>query len=75
MFAFFLLWTWQAAELVMRPYDPWVAWAHLTADDLLSTYLVGFVILVVSLAGSLVYERFFCKYLCPAGPCSGSCRG
>ncbi len=30
--AFFLLWTWQAAELVMRPYDPWVAWAHLTAS-------------------------------------------
>ena len=27
---FFAVWTWQAAELVMRPYDPWVAWAHLT---------------------------------------------
>jgi ferredoxin len=71
VFAFFLLWTWQAAELVMRPYDPWVAWAHLTASDLLSTYLAGFVILVVSLAGSLVYERFFCKYLCPAGALLG----
>jgi NAD-dependent dihydropyrimidine dehydrogenase PreA subunit len=71
VFAFFLLWTWQAAELVMRPYDPWVAWAHLTADDLLTTYTVGFAILVVSLAGSLVYERFFCKYLCPAGALLG----
>jgi ferredoxin len=71
LFAFFLLWTWQAAELVMRPYDPWVAWAHLTAADLLTTYLAGFVILVVSLAGSLVYERFFCKYLCPAGALLG----
>ena len=71
MLAFFLLWTWQAAELVMRPYDPWVAWAHLTAADLLSTYLIGFVILIVSLAGSLVYERFFCKYLCPAGALLG----
>ncbi len=55
----------------MRPYDPWVACAHLTADDLLTTYLVGFVVLVVSLAGSLVYERFFCKYLCPAGALLG----
>ena len=55
----------------MRPYDPWVAWAHLTADDLLTTYGVGFVILLVSLAGSLVYERFFCKYLCPAGALLG----
>ena len=71
VFVFFLLWTWQAAELVMRPYDPWVAWAHLTAGDLLTTYLVGFVILVVSLAGSLVYERFFCKYLCPVGALLG----
>jgi ferredoxin len=71
VFAFFLLWTWQAAELVMRPYDPWVAWAHLTADDLLTTYLIGFIILVVSLAGSFVYERFFCKYLCPVGALLG----
>jgi ferredoxin len=67
----FAVWTWQAAELVLRPYDPWVAWAHLTSGDLLTTYLIGFVILVVSLAGSLLYERFFCKYLCPAGALLG----
>ncbi len=67
----FAVWTWQAAELVLRPYDPWVAWAHLTSGDLLTTYLIGFVILIVSLAGSLVYERFFCKYLCPAGALLG----
>lgn len=71
VFAFFLLWTWQAAELVMRPYDPWVAWAHLTAADLFTTYGIGLAVLVVSLAGSLVYERFFCKYLCPAGALLG----
>lgn len=71
VFAFFLLWTWQAAELVMRPYDPWVAWAHLTAADRFTTYGVGLVVLVASLAGSLVYERFFCKYLCPAGALLG----
>ena len=63
----FAVWTWQAAELVLRPYDPWVAWAHLTSADLLATYLIGFVVLVVSLAGSLFYDRFFCKYLCPTG--------
>ena len=65
--AVFAVWTWQAAELVLRPYDPWVAWAHLTSGDLLTTYLIGFIVLVVSLAGSLVYDRFFCKYLCPTG--------
>ena len=65
--AVFAVWTWQAAELVLRPYDPWVAWAHLTSGDLLTTYLVGFIVLLVALAGSLLYDRFFCKYLCPAG--------
>jgi ferredoxin len=64
---FFAIWTWQAAELVLRPYDPWAAWAHLTSPQLLTTFGVGLAVLVVSLAGSLVYERFFCKYLCPAG--------
>ena len=68
---FFALWTWQAAELVLRPYDPWVAWAHLTSPDLVATYGIGLLVLVVSLAGSLVYERFFCKYLCPAGALLG----
>ncbi|MGE5228155.1 MAG: 4Fe-4S binding protein [Deltaproteobacteria bacterium] len=68
---FFALWTWQAAELVLRPYDPWVAWAHLTAPDLLATYGIGLAVLVASLAGSLVYERFLCKYLCPAGALLG----
>jgi hypothetical protein len=67
----FAVWTWQAAELVLRPYDPWVAWAHLTSPDLLATYGVGLTVLVASLAGSLVYERFFCKYLCPTGALLG----
>ena len=68
---FFALWTWQAAELVLRPYDPWVAWAHLTSPELLTSYGIGLAVLIVSLAGSLVYERFFCKYLCPAGALLG----
>ena len=56
---------------MLRPYDPWVAWAHLTSDELLTSYGIGFTVLVVSLAGSLVYERFFCKYLCPVGALLG----
>jgi len=65
--AFFVLWTWQAATLVMRPYDPWVAFAHVTSPELMAEFGVGVAILVLSLVGSLVYERFFCKYLCPIG--------
>lgn len=65
--AFFTLWTFQAADLVIRPYDPWVAWMHLTSDELLVEFAAGTAILGISLAGSVAYERFFCKYLCPMG--------
>ncbi len=63
----FTVWTWQAAELVMRPYDPWAAWAHISSAELFTEFGIGVAVLGVSLAGSLVYERFFCKYLCPTG--------
>ncbi|HET6351656.1 MAG TPA: 4Fe-4S binding protein [Coriobacteriia bacterium] len=65
--AFFTVWTWQAAELIIRPYDPWVAWMHLTSAELFVEFGVGAAVLIVSLAGSLLYDRFFCKYLCPTG--------
>ncbi len=69
--AFFTIWTFQAAELVIRPYDPWVAWMHLTSDELLVEFALGTAVLGISLAGSVVYERFFCKYLCPMGATLG----
>jgi polyferredoxin len=65
--AVFAIWTWAAAELVLRQYDPWAAYANLTSPEIFTTFLVGFIVLVASLLGSLLYERFFCKYLCPAG--------
>ena len=61
------VWSWQAAELVIRPYDPWVAWMHLSSAEVLTSFSVGLGVLVVSIVGSIVYERFFCKYLCPMG--------
>jgi Fe-S-cluster-containing hydrogenase component 2 len=63
----FTIWTWQAASLVIRPYDPWVAWMHITSAELWAEFAVGTVVLGVSVAGSFVYERFFCKYACPMG--------
>lgn len=65
--AFFAVWSWQAAALVMRPYDPWVAWAHITSAEVVAEMGVGLAILGISLVGSFVHERFFCKYLCPMG--------
>ena len=35
------------------------------AEDPLS--IIGFILLGITLLGSFVYDRFFCKYLCPAG--------
>ena len=64
---FFTLWTFQAAALVIRPYDPWVAWMHLTSAELFAEFGIGAAVLGVSLVGSVVYDRFFCKYLCPMG--------
>ena len=62
-----LYFTWRTATLVIRPYDPWVAYQHLTSAELLTEFGVGFAVLAISLVGSLVYDRFFCKYACPMG--------
>lgn len=62
-----LVLTWALADLVLRPFDPWVAYHHLTSRELLTDFIVGFGILVLSLAGSFFFDRFFCKYLCPMG--------
>lgn len=59
--------TWVAGTLVVRPYDPWVAFMHLSSAELWTGFWVGAVILIGSLVASLFYDRFFCKYLCPMG--------
>ncbi|MBU4556741.1 MAG: 4Fe-4S binding protein [Actinobacteria bacterium] len=63
----FTLWTWAVSDLVIRAYDPWVAYHHLTSPELLTELGVGLFVLLVALLGSLVYDRFFCKYACPMG--------
>ena len=62
-----LILTWVMADLILRPFDPWVAYHHLSSAELLTDFAIGFGILLLSLAGSFFYERFFCKYLCPMG--------
>ncbi|GAB4283358.1 MAG: 4Fe-4S binding protein [Coriobacteriia bacterium] len=63
----FLGLTWSTAELAIRPYDPWAAYQHLTSGEGLAEFGIGLAVLVLALAGSLAYDRFFCKYLCPMG--------
>ncbi|AZV57825.1 4Fe-4S binding protein [Clostridium sp. AWRP] len=64
-----LYFAWKTAGLWMNPYDPWAAYGHISEgiSSLTGEYLIGFIILIVSIVGSLLYDRFFCKYLCPMG--------
>jgi len=61
--------SWKTASMWVSPYDPWAAYGHLGEglSNVWNEFTIGFIILIVSLAGSIVYDRFFCKYLCPMG--------
>lgn len=64
---------WITGELWITPYDPFNALGHLADfNALITSYLVGFIVLIVTLLGSVVYDRFFCKYLCPVGALYGT---
>jgi len=67
----FIYLTWTTASLVIRPYDPWVAYQHLTSVEVFAEFGIGLAILGIALAGSVLYDRFFCKYLCPMGATLG----
>lgn len=62
---------WYMGTLWMSPYDPYSAYSHLSAfSDAIKeepTAIVGFILLAITVIGSLIYDRFFCKYICPVG--------
>lgn len=66
-----ILMAWLYGSLWMAPYDPYSAYAHITAvaADIAEDPLViiGYILLLVTILGSFIYDRFFCKYLCPMG--------
>jgi NAD-dependent dihydropyrimidine dehydrogenase PreA subunit len=64
---------WKTAGLWMAPYDPWAAYAHLSEGipAVWASSSVGLILLFTTVAGSTVYDRFFCKYLCPMGALNG----
>lgn len=68
-----VFYAWKTAGLWMSPYDPWSAYAHLPEglESVWSESAVGLILLVVILIGSFLYDRFFCKYLCPMGALYG----
>ena len=64
---------WKTAGLWMAPYDPWSAYAHLPEglESVWKESAVGLIILIITVLGSLIYDRFFCKYICPMGALYG----
>ncbi len=64
-----LFFTWRLGDLVIAPYDPFAAYAHIPAGwgELADEFLIGLVVLAASMALSFFYDRVFCKYLCPLG--------
>lgn len=61
--------TWKLADLVISPYDPFAAYAHLPAGlaSVSEENLIGLIILFGTFILSFFYDRVFCKYLCPMG--------
>jgi hypothetical protein len=61
--------TWHTGSLIFRDYDPFLAFFHFGngIDELPWAYAI----LGGVLAGSLLIERFFCKYACPLGAALG----
>jgi len=61
--------TWKTGELIIRPYDPLAAFGHLSAGigAVWAEFAIGFALLVAVLVLSALYERAFCKYVCPLG--------
>lgn len=64
-----LFFTWRLGDLVIAPYDPLAAYAHIPAGwgELADEFLIGLVVLLASMVLSFFYDRVFCKYLCPMG--------
>jgi polyferredoxin len=73
IFVAFAIAAWNISNFWMGPYCPWAAYSHMLGgwDELITKYAIGFAILVITLIGSMFYDRFFCKYLCPMGALLG----
>ncbi len=68
IFCLFTFGAWYGGKLLIRPYDPWAAFMHISEfEHALSDFGIGMAILGLCLLASLVISRPFCRYLCPMG--------
>ncbi|MFC1532534.1 4Fe-4S binding protein [Thermodesulfobacteriota bacterium] len=64
----FTIGAWYGGKLLIRPYDPWVAWMHISEfTHTIEEFPIGMVMLLIVLLISLFIPRTFCRYLCPMG--------
>jgi len=69
---FVTIMAWVTTSIWISPYDPWAAFAHIwLGQALFYEYKVGLIVLLVVLFASVFIDRFFCKFLCPAGALYG----
>lgn len=68
-----VIFAWKTSGLWMTPYDPWSTYGHISEGitAMWEASAIGFIILIITVVGSLIYDRFFCKYLCPMGALYG----
>ncbi|QEK13697.1 4Fe-4S binding protein [Crassaminicella thermophila] len=64
-----VLGAWITGSLWMGPYDPWAAYGHIFGgiEEVFTELPIGLILLIITILGSILYDRFFCKYLCPMG--------
>jgi polyferredoxin len=64
----FTLGAWYGGKLLIRPYDPWVAWMHIwEIGEVLEEFPIGLAVLVLTFVAGIFIARPFCRYLCPMG--------
>ena len=68
-----VLYAWKTAGLWMAPYDPWSTYGHMSEGitSMWNESAIGLILLIITVIGSFIYDRFFCKYLCPMGALYG----
>jgi len=66
VFIVFTVGAWYGSKLLIRPYDPWVAWMHMSEfEHAVEEFIIGIIILFVVLIISIGISRVFCRYMCP----------
>ncbi len=66
--AFIIIVSWTMGSSILESVSPWDAFGQITdLSTVISSLLIGLVLLILITIGAAFIERFFCRYLCPLG--------